>query len=118
MQTVLPVQGMKCGKCVAKLTQALEDLPGVRSVEVSLEEKSARVRYDAQTLDRTQLREAIEESGFRVAAAPPDESGDAKGAAGPKPQEVQTKNKPPADTRRLTLPVRGMHCASCAQTIE
>ena len=37
----LKVEGMHCPKCVAKTKAALEAVPGVRNVEVSLEEGKA-----------------------------------------------------------------------------
>ena len=55
----IPVLGMKCQKCVAKLTAALTALAGVESVEVSLDERRARVLYDPSSLDRDALADAI-----------------------------------------------------------
>lgn len=45
MNTVdLDVQGMSCGSCIAKVTDALKELPGVDAVEVHL--ATGRVRGD------------------------------------------------------------------------
>lgn len=45
MNTVdLDVQGMSCGSCVAKVTNALKELPGVDAVEVHLATGRVRVR--------------------------------------------------------------------------
>lgn len=52
---VLSVSGMKCQKCVAKVSQVIGDLIGVRSAEVSLDRNEARVAFDATQVDRRQL---------------------------------------------------------------
>ena len=45
MNTVdLDVQGMRCGSCIAKVTDALKELPGVDAVEVHLATGRVRVR--------------------------------------------------------------------------
>ena len=40
---VVKIEGMGCPKCAAKVQKALEELKGVDKVEVSLEEKMAKV---------------------------------------------------------------------------
>jgi copper chaperone len=45
MNTVdLDVQGMSCGSCIAKVTDALKELPGINGVEVHLATGRVRVR--------------------------------------------------------------------------
>ncbi|MDH4196929.1 MAG: heavy metal translocating P-type ATPase, partial [Candidatus Aminicenantes bacterium] len=41
-----------------------------------------------------------------------------EGESRPKPPETSTTMTPPADLRRLDLPVTGMHCAACAVNVE
>ena len=45
---LVAVRGMHCPNCVAKVTRAFTSVPGVTGADVSLEEQSARVSYDAQ----------------------------------------------------------------------
>jgi copper chaperone len=63
---VYTVPGMHCGHCEAAVTQELEGVPGVASVEVDLDSKLVTVTGDA--LDETALRAAIGEAGYEVAA--------------------------------------------------
>jgi copper chaperone CopZ len=58
----IAVEGMNCGHCVNSVERALRETAGVSSVEVSLEDKSARVVADA--LDEALVREKIEQLGF------------------------------------------------------
>jgi copper chaperone len=69
-KTVLDVQGMTCGSCVARVNRALRDLAGVHSVEVRLREGKVVVEHDRDT-DVPMLIAALEEEGYpsRKAAA-------------------------------------------------
>lgn len=62
------VNGMSCGGCVNSVTRAVSRLPGVRAVDVSLEQKVARVEYDATATDSTAIVAAIEAAGFEATA--------------------------------------------------
>ncbi|MDR2176785.1 MAG: copper ion binding protein [Treponema sp.] len=66
MKTTLKIEGMSCDHCVKHVTKALEELSGVKSAAVSLEEKSAVVDHeDAVTL--AAMKAAVEEAGYEVA---------------------------------------------------
>ena len=58
----LQIEGMHCGACVRRVTQALEALPGIRleSVEVG----SARLQYDAALIDRERIPATVDGIGF------------------------------------------------------
>lgn len=64
--TVLKVEGMSCGGCVKSVTNVLSALPGVTKAEVSLENKSARVEYEAGRVTREDMKRAIAEAGFEA----------------------------------------------------
>lgn len=61
---ILPVAGMTCQGCVASLTRALQSLPGVRAVEVSLERGEARIEADPARAPEAALRSAVVDAGF------------------------------------------------------
>ncbi len=63
---VLKVGGMSCGGCVRSVTGVLRQLPGVVSVEVSLEKAEALVEFDPALLDKPQMAQAIVDAGFEV----------------------------------------------------
>ena len=62
----LPVHGMSCGKCVAKLTSALQAAPGVGKAEVSLEDSLARIHYDDAVTNPDRLADVVIAAGFRL----------------------------------------------------
>lgn len=60
---ILPIAGMTCGGCVAAATKALQSVPGVQRVQVSLDERRAVVTAD-ERVDDAQLDTAITKAGF------------------------------------------------------
>jgi Cu+-exporting ATPase len=65
--TELTVDGMTCGNCARHVTDALQAVSGVRSAAVSLEGKSASVKW-AQGADQNDkaLVHAVEEAGYEA----------------------------------------------------
>ncbi len=57
---------MKCDGCVKSVTRVLGAVPGVRQVDVSLEQGRARVAYDPARARVEALRRAVEGAGFRA----------------------------------------------------
>ena len=111
MQTrKLSIGGMSCGHCVQTLTKALSGLPGVEDVNVSLEKKSATVRFDEGMLNSERIAQAIVEVGYEVKE---EEDGDSQ------PSETRLSSARDSPQRRTArFKVSGMSCASCANTIE
>lgn len=62
----LTVEGMSCQHCVKAVKSALEKLPGVQSVEVSLEKKKAAVAFDPALVGLPAIKAAIEGEGYAV----------------------------------------------------
>ena len=60
------VPGMSCGHCKQAVSEELLAVEGVESVDVDLETKLVIVRGTG--VDDAQLRAAIEEAGYEVAA--------------------------------------------------
>jgi Cu+-exporting ATPase len=104
----VPIFGMSCEKCVAKVTAALQALDGVEEVAVSLDEKAGRVRVAAGGPDRERLLQAVVEAGFKL-EPPPDQPA-------PQPADPATPAAPASES--AVFAIRGMTCANCARTIE
>jgi Cu+-exporting ATPase len=93
----LDVKGMTCENCVRHVTEAIEGVKGVTSADVSLEGKRAEVEYESGTLNRDVLIGAVEKAGYSASA-----------------DEAAVTSR----IEKITLPIEGMHCASCALNIE
>ncbi len=70
-EVVIPIEGMTCASCVARVDRALRGARGVRDAEVNLALRQARVVLDdagGETAVETAL-EAIEDAGYHAAAS-------------------------------------------------
>ncbi|XP_057706100.1 copper-transporting ATPase 1 [Corythoichthys intestinalis] len=134
MFVALMVKGMHCRSCVVNIQDNISTLPGVSSVEVSLEEEKASICYDPQKVTVSQLQQAIE-------ALPPGnfktQPWDSSGLLSPPATSPPlTLSSPPVFGLSLAKPavpqpcfiqplaytakidIEGMTCNSCVQTIE
>ncbi len=64
--TVLIVEGMSCGHCVASVNKAVGALQGVYTVNVDLPSKKVTVHYDAEIVSLENIKGAIEDQGYEV----------------------------------------------------
>src|SRR5919106_6284881 len=84
----LSVGGMSCASCVASMETELGRVPGVVHVNVNLATERATITYDADVTTVGALVQAIDDAGYQVR------------------------------TETATLPIQGMTCAACVNTIE
>lgn len=64
--TIIKVEGMSCGGCVKSVTNVLTALPGVAKAEVSLDDKQARVEYEAGRVSIDDMKRVIVNAGFEA----------------------------------------------------
>jgi sulfite exporter TauE/SafE/copper chaperone CopZ len=64
-KTVVPIKGMHCKSCEVLVSEKLTEIPGVKSVKVSLKNQQAEV-FSKQLIDEAAIRKAIEEAGYKV----------------------------------------------------
>lgn len=64
-ETNLKIEGMHCAGCSTRLEKVLNNLEGVETAKVSLEEKKATIKYDETKISLENIKEAIEDTGFK-----------------------------------------------------
>jgi len=84
----LPVKGMTCASCVARIEKGLAGVPGIHGASINLATEKATLTYDAERVGVEEVAKTIRELGYEV------------------PLE------------KLTLSIGGMSCASCVAKIE
>jgi Cu+-exporting ATPase len=84
----LPIGGMSCASCAARIEKELQTLAGVQEAQVNFAAEKATLHYDPAALTTDQIIDKVKEIGYQV------------------------------PLQRLTIPIGGMHCASCAANIE
>ncbi|WP_299736938.1 copper chaperone CopZ [Rossellomorea sp. y25] len=62
----LTVEGMSCGHCVKAIEGSVAKLDGVKSVQVSLEEKKVEVEFDDSQVKLNEIKETIDDQGYDV----------------------------------------------------
>ena len=65
MKTVLHIEGMSCAHCVQHVKEALEAVAGVKSANVSLQEKTAAVEHGDE-VNLAALKTAVTEAGYET----------------------------------------------------
>ena len=93
-QTVtLPIGGMSCASCAARIEKGLRNLSGIKEANVNLATEKAVVTYDPQVLNEEGLIRTIEDLGYKV----------------PLPENKSEK---------MVISVGGMTCAACVRKVE
>ena len=64
-ETNLKIEGMHCAGCSTRLEKVLNNLEGVETAKVSLEEKKATIKYDETKISLEIIKETIEDAGFK-----------------------------------------------------
>jgi Cu+-exporting ATPase len=74
----LPIEGMTCASCVARVEKALKKVPGVATAEVNLATETAEVTLSNPETDVKTLLAAVENAGYSASApvAPGSEARD------------------------------------------
>ena len=65
----IPVEGMSCVSCAARVRRTLKSIDGVQHVEVSLERREAVVRFAADKVTSERLESAINSLGYKAGKA-------------------------------------------------
>ena len=60
------VTGMTCGHCVSSVTEEVQEVPGVESVDIVLDTGSLTVT-SSRSIDDDAVRAAVEGAGYHVA---------------------------------------------------
>jgi len=61
----ITIEGMSCQHCVRHVREALEELAGVKTAKVNLQNKTAEVELD-QDVDDEKIKAAISDAGYEV----------------------------------------------------
>ena len=68
MSSVLKVKGMSCQHCVMSVTKALNQLDGIKNIQIDL--AKGEVRFDnTKEVAPNLIEKAIEEAGYQVVNA-------------------------------------------------
>jgi Cu+-exporting ATPase len=66
VESTINIGGMSCEMCVASIEKGVNELEGIVSVTVSLNDSNAVVSYDASKVDKERIEKAIEARGYSI----------------------------------------------------
>jgi Cu+-exporting ATPase len=89
----LPIKGMTCASCVARIEKSLRAVEGVREVGVNLATEKANIVYDPSLVGPPSLVQTVENLGYGV---------------------IQEAGK----AEKISMAIGGMTCAACVNRIE
>ncbi|XP_025229279.1 copper-transporting ATPase 1 isoform X2 [Theropithecus gelada] len=114
------IDGMHCKSCVSNIESTLSALQYVSSIVVSLENRSATVKYNASSVTPESLRKAIEAVSpgqYRVSIASEVEStSNSPSSSSLQKTHLNVVSQPL--TQETVINIDGMTCNSCVQSIE
>ncbi|XP_031450312.1 copper-transporting ATPase 1 [Phasianus colchicus] len=116
---VFRIDGMHCSSCVLNIQSTISTLPSVTNIVVSLENKSAIVKYNPNLITIDVLRSAIEAVSpqtFKVSLLDKYENVALFPALASPLKSVKDAGQPL--TQVVVINIEGMTCNSCVQSIE
>jgi Cu+-exporting ATPase len=69
----LPVEGMTCASCVARVEKVLKKTEGVNSAVVNLATENVTFSYDEKTTDISKLAAVIDDAGYKLITPVPEQ---------------------------------------------
>lgn len=66
VESTINIGGMHCDMCVASVTKGVNELDGIVSVSVSLDDSTAVVSYDKSKVELAKIEKAIEGRGYSI----------------------------------------------------
>ncbi|KIW31025.1 uncharacterized protein PV07_02709 [Cladophialophora immunda] len=110
--TTISIQGMTCGACTSSVEAGFKDVPGVKSMSVSLLAERAIVQHDANIINADALAEIIEDRGFDATVI------DSKLPEATRPIGGNEEANEPSHTWTTTVAIEGMTCGACTSSVE
>jgi Cu+-exporting ATPase len=127
MKETISIFGMTCMHCHKRVTDAISKVNGVKSFDVSLENKSATVEFDEGATNLNAIKLAVIDAGYEVGemtnSKPEPEAQQSMACPVVIEDDKRTVQKPATKqgygaATTITLKISGMTCAACAANIE
>ncbi len=62
----LAIEGMHCGSCAVGIQMLVSQMEGVKSIEVSYEDKKGTVEFDSSKVTKEEIVKSIGELGYKA----------------------------------------------------
>lgn len=112
--TTLAVEGMTCGACTSAVEGGFKNVPGIKTMSISLLSERAVVEHDSSIISPEAIAEIIEDRGFGAEVLETQISP----ALFIRGTKTQTSNQSQADLTTTTVAIEGMTCGACTSAVE
>ncbi len=112
--TTLAVEGMTCGACTSAVEGGFKNVPGIKSMSISLLSERAVVEHDSSIITPEAIAEIIEDRGFGAEILETQVSP----ALSIRGTKDQTSNQSQVDLTTTTVAIEGMTCGACTSAVE
>ncbi len=112
--TTLVVEGMTCGACTSAVEGGFKNVPGVKSMSISLLSERAVIEHDPSILSPEAIAEIIEDRGFGATIVESQLSHPAKSTG----IGTQVSSQPQVELTTTTVAIEGMTCGACTSAVE
>lgn len=112
--TTLAVEGMTCGACTSAVEGGFKNVPGIKSMSISLLSERAIVEHDSSIITPEAIADIIEDRGFGAEVLETQIS-PALSIQGTK---YQTSSQPQVELTATTVAIEGMTCGACTSAVE
>lgn len=112
--TTLAVEGMTCGACTSAVEGGFKNVPGIKSMSISLLSERAVVEHDPFIITPEAIAEIIEDRGFGAEVL------ETQVVPALSIQEInhQMSNQSQVDLITTTVAIEGMTCGACTSAVE
>ncbi|RPI72840.1 MAG: heavy-metal-associated domain-containing protein, partial [Ignavibacteriales bacterium] len=62
----LPVEGMTCASCVARVEKALKKVDGIEDVNVNFATEKVSLSFDPKMVDEKKISSVVEDAGYKI----------------------------------------------------
>ncbi|MCJ1479224.1 hypothetical protein MMC13_007909 [Lambiella insularis] len=112
--TTLSIEGMTCGACTSAVEGGFKDVPGIRTISISLLSERAVVEHYASIITPNAIAEIIDDRGFEAKVL------DTKTMEPRLSQKTNHRDETLAhiNLTRTTVSIQGMTCGACTSAVE
>ena len=112
--TTLAVEGMTCGACTSAVEGGFKNVPGIKSISISLLSERAIVEHDSFIITPEAIAEIIEDRGFGADVLETQ----LLPALSIQGTKYQISSPPQVELTTTTVAIEGMTCGACTSAVE
>lgn len=112
--TTLAVEGMTCGACTSAVEGGFKNVPGIKSMSISLLSERAVVEHDPSFIAPEAIAKIIEDRGFGVEVLETQVSP----TLSIRGTKHRTSDQPQVELTTTTVAIEGMTCGACTSAVE